>query len=87
MPAPEDGADDAAEEPQEFEVTLCVSRRHFPVQLRIWNYNRPNCETDGVKDLSIEINGRDVWRGQVPKVSAAHHAPRRPWLFSWPHVV
>jgi len=63
-----DDADDANAATRELQMTLCISRRHFPIQLRVWNYNRPNCETEGVKDLLVALNGQDVWRGQVPKV-------------------
>lgn len=50
--------------------TLVLSRRHLPVSLRLWNYNRPNCETAGVREVAIDVGNVEQWRGEVPKVRA-----------------
>lgn len=40
----------------------------FPLyRVALWNYNRPNCETYGVKEAMILVNGHHVWHGTVQR--------------------
>lgn len=42
-------------------------------QITIWNYNRPNCESLGVRDAELGVNDTCVWRGTIKKASGSHN--------------
>lgn len=51
-------------------LTILVPSRYAPVTLVVWNYNRPNCETMGWRQISVRLGDDHVpcWQGEVAKV-------------------
>lgn len=50
-------------------ISIYFTEEIKPAAVRIWNYNRPNCETAGMKEVVIkDKNNELLWKGCVPKV-------------------
>eukprot|EP00729_Bicosta_minor_P004044 gene4044-23058_t len=49
-------------------IVLFVLPHDFTLaKVRIWNYNRPNCERMGVREAELVVNSTCVWSGVLPK--------------------
>lgn len=53
-------------------LTLHIPRSCAPVALTLWNYNRPNCETLGLRQISLFVDSQSqpCWQGELHKVQA-----------------
>ena len=67
------GLDDAATQPAKRlpALTILCEPQLRPSVMRIWNYNRWNCETNGVKDIAVS-DETTTWSGCVPVVSRVY---------------